>query len=146
MRRINRCLNTRIIEICKNTAFLEELNTHLQTFLPLDLKAHCHVGSFNKGCLLIVVSNAEWASQLRYVVPELRDKLRKDAKIYQLTSIKITIATIKSEELNKSKISPSLSSRARAGIISSLENCNYLPLKEALLKLASIDINLNKNN
>jgi len=146
MRRINRCLNTRIIEICKNTALLEELNTHIQTFLPINLKDHCHVGSFNKGCLLIVVSNAEWASQLRYFVPELRDKLRTEAKIYQLTSIKITIATINSLELTKVKISPSLSDSARSTIINSLDNCNYLPLKKALLKLASIDINLNKKN
>ncbi len=145
MRRINRYLNTRIIEICKNTALLEDLNKHLQNFLPLDLKAHCHVGSFNKGCLLIVTSNAEWASQLRYFVPELRDKLRIEAHIYQLTSIKITIALIKSAELTKSKISPSLSSSARSTIIGSLENCNYLPLKEALLKLASIDIKPEKN-
>ena len=74
MRRINRCLNTQLLDICQRTVQLEELNSKLLGYLPQVLQEHCHVGSFNRGCLVIVVSDSVWASQLRYSIPELRDK------------------------------------------------------------------------
>ena len=136
MRRINRCLNTRLIEICKRTVQLEELNSKLYGFLPNTLQKYCHVGSFNRGCLVIVVNDPVWASELRYSIPELRDKLRKEAGIYQLTSIKLMVATIESSNATKHLNTPSLSTKARDVILSSKEQCSYQPLKDALAQLA----------
>ena len=84
MRRINRCLNPRLVEICQRTRQLEALNSAIKQCLPYALKEHCQVGSFNKGCLIIVVSDPAWASELRYSIPELRDTLRSEAGLYQL--------------------------------------------------------------
>ena len=139
MRRINRCLNTQLLDICQRTVQLEELNSKLLGYLPQVLQEHCHVGSFNRGCLVIVVSDSVWASQLRYSIPELRDKLRGEAGIYQLSSIKVAIAS--TEKIHSTKRPPSalLSSKAREVIIASGEQCNYLPLKKALQKLAEIN-------
>ena len=137
MRRINRCLNTRLVQICQHTVQLEELTSKLYRYLPLPLQEHCHVGSFNRGCLVIAASNAEWASQLRYSIPELRDKLRKEAGVYQLSSIKVIIATIETTHSIKRSNTPLLSSKARDVITASGDQCNYLPLKQALHRLAT---------
>ena len=139
MRRINRCLNTRLVEICKRTVQLEELNSKLIGYLPPSLQEHCHVGSFNGGCLVIVANNPVWASQLRYSVPELRDKLRKEAGIYQLTSIKVTVAAVEVAHFAKrNTTTPTLTTKARETLIAGGDQCSYQPLREALHGLAGV--------
>ena len=137
MRRINQCLNPRLLDICKRTAQLEELNIKLNTYLPQTLQERCHVGSFNGGCLVIVTDNSVWASQIRYVLPEIRDKLRKEGGIYQLTSIKVTVASVDINPAPKRNNSPKLSSKARSAIIDGGYQCKYAPLRQALLNLAN---------
>lgn len=91
MRHITRCLNSKLTEICLHAIKLEEVSATLLSYLPDNLKEHCRVGSFRNGCLMLITHDPVWASQLRYILPELRDKLRSEAKLYQLASIKITI-------------------------------------------------------
>jgi hypothetical protein len=136
MRRINRCLNHRLIELCQRTLQLEELNIKLSQALPEDLQPHCHVGSFNFGCLIIVVHDSVFATPLRYILPELRDKLRKEAGIYQLSSIKITIAMPEKTASTSQKTKFRLSDTSKAALIAAGDQCEYLPLKEALHHLA----------
>jgi len=139
MRRINRCLNKQLADICHRAVQLDELNLKVKQLLPESLRAHCHVGSFGKGCLLLVVDKAEWATELRYGLPELRDNLRQKAGIYQLSSIKIEIAD-DSGQLASVKVkpenSPSLSTAARDACRNAGETCSYDPLKRVLLNLA----------
>jgi hypothetical protein len=141
VRRINRCLNTRLIQICQRTVQLEELTSKLYHYLPSPLQEHCHVGSFNRGCLVIVARDPVWASQLRYSLPELRDKLRIEAGVYQLSSIKVTIATTEATHSIKQPNAPSLSTKARDAITAGGDQCSYLPLKKALHHLATIESN-----
>ncbi len=137
MRSINRCLNKQLAELCQRAVQLESLSTKLTQLLPNELANECKVGSFNKGCLLLTTTNAAWASQLRYLIPELRDKLRKEAGLYQLSSIKIAVdePVFQYEKPVKSN-NISLSEKAKATIISESEHCSYQPLQQALLELA----------
>ena len=93
MRHITRCLNAQLAEICQRAIKLEELNAKIHNYLPENLRDQCHVASFNNSCLILVTRDPVWASQLRYALPELRDKLRSEAGIHQLASIKITVHT-----------------------------------------------------
>lgn len=138
MRRINRCLNPQLVEICQNAMELESLNSLVKTFLPSHLTNYCNVGSFIRGSLTLTIPNANWATELRYLIPELRDKLRKDAGLYQLTGIKIgIIENAESNYSKKSKKKLSLSNAARTAIYSASEQCDYEPLKTALRQLAT---------
>ncbi|MGL5741306.1 MAG: DciA family protein [Legionella sp.] len=137
MRSISHCLNKQLADICQRSVQLEELANKVKLLLPDNLGKECHVGSFNKGCLILTTTNAAWASQLRYALPELRDRLRKEAGMYQLTSIKVavvepTIHYEKSTPLQKHV----LSEKAKATIISESQQCTYEPLQKALLHLA----------
>ena len=93
MRHITRCLNTQLAEICQRAIKLEELNAKIYNYLPEAVREHCHVGSFNNSCLILVTRDPVWASQLRYALPELRDKLRSEAGIHQLACIKVSVDT-----------------------------------------------------
>lgn len=141
MRSISRCLNKQLAEICQRSMQLEELSHKITQLLPPNLASECHVGSFNKGCLVLTTQNAAWASQLRYAIPELRDRLRKEAGMYQLSSIKVSV--VESENpLKKPEqyaVSHELSEKAKATIISESQHCTYQPLQKALLHLANGD-------
>lgn len=135
MRPISRCLNVTLSTICQQALHIEQLTQVVQGFLPAHYQAHYHVGSFNKGCLKLIVVDAAWASQLRYELPSLRDALR-EAGFYQLTAIKIEI------NLLEKKLTPQvsakemrLSSQAQKTILEAAENMSYPPLKEAWMKL-----------
>jgi len=136
VRRINQYLNPRLVDICQRAVKIEELNSKLYSYLPSSLKEHCQVGSFNGGCLVIVTKDVVWAAELRYCLPELRDTLRKEAGIYQLTSIKIAVAIPETSYSSKTRNrTSSLSAKARETIISCGDQCRYEPLKLALQKL-----------
>lgn len=136
MKSIRYCLNKQLAEICQRSVQLEEFTQIINALLPQELALHCKVSSFNKGCLILSAVDAVWASQIRYALPELRDKLRK-AGMYQLSSIKVTIEAPTSEykKIKKSK-SYELTQRAKESILSESQNCAYEPLRKALIHLA----------
>lgn len=136
MQPIQRCLNSKLTELCKKSIQIEALNEKIRDYLPEAMHAHCHVASFTQGCLNIMVNHASWASTLRFMLPELRDQLRGKAGMFQLTSIKITLNT---EDTVRRETPPAsqttLSPKARALILQSTEQCTYEPLKKALQAL-----------
>lgn len=117
---------------------LEELSQKIAQYLPENLASHCSVGSFNKGCLLLTTNDAAWANQLHYFLPELRDKLRKEAGLYQLASIKIKIHDTRPrlKKNQKDQSPPRLSEENRATIIRESQQFSYEPLQKAMLNLA----------
>ncbi|AHE66152.1 DUF721 domain-containing protein [Legionella oakridgensis] len=137
MRRINSCLNAQLETLCQRVIQLDEMNKIVSTYLPETFREYCQVGSFNKGCLVLLVKNSALASQLRYSLPEIRNKLRTEAHIYQLTSIKITIEVEQFNAPLKKTNPPFLSDIARNSIVTTANQCHYTPLKEALYHLAS---------
>ncbi|KTD05973.1 hypothetical protein Lgra_2750 [Legionella gratiana] len=140
MRSISHCLNKQLVDICQRSFQLEELTHKVKQLLPETLAGECYVGSFNKGCLVLTTTNAVWATQLRYVIPELRDRLRKETGLYQLSSIKVTVSTpaFKQEQPLQSQKNE-LSEKAKATIIHESQQCTYEPLQKALLRLADHD-------
>jgi hypothetical protein len=138
MRSIKYCLNKQLADICQRSVQLEELSDKIMHLLPSNLAPWCQVGSFNKGCLVLTTTNAAWASQIRYAIPELRDKLRKEAGMYQLSSIKVTIIEPATQYRKADQPSSNdISDKAKANIISESQNCTYQPLRKALLDLAN---------
>ena len=132
MRHITRCLNPQLAEMCQRAIKLEELNVKVNAYLPESIRDQCHVGSFNNSCLVLVTTDPVWATQLRYCLPDLRDKLRTNAGIHQLASIKITVSNSNNTTKQKPQQAPALSDKARQVILSSGEQVDYLPLKKAL--------------
>lgn len=141
MHRINRCLNPRLSELCQKVLYLEELNDKIAQFLPDNLCQHVKACSFTQGKLVLLVSGQEWASQLRYNLPELRDKLRREGKIYNLVTITIkldtsTIADSHTTNALQQKNAKAIPATAQKMLKEAGEQCPYQPLQDALMRLA----------
>lgn len=91
IRHISKCLNSKLSQICMEAIKLETLSQVVLAYLPTELQAHCHVGSFRSGKLILIASQPTWATALRYAAPELRNTLRSKAKLHQLVSVEIKI-------------------------------------------------------
>lgn len=136
MRTIAHCLNKQLLEISRQAMQLEALNDKLRQFLQPPLREHCQIGSFNKGCLILTTSDAAWATQLRYEIPMLRDKLRAEAGLYQLLSIQIKVSTPSNNQPASVKGRQAiLSEKARATILNAADECQYKPLQKAFYSL-----------
>ncbi len=91
MLHISKCFNQSITNIQSEAVKLHELQKVILNYLPNEMQNTCKIASFNNGCLILNVDDAVWASQLRFMLPEIRDNLRKNHNLYQLSSIKISI-------------------------------------------------------
>lgn len=91
MRPVKNYFNNQIANICTRVLELESLNAKISTLLPDALKNHCQAASFNQGVLILTITNPNLATELRFLKSELRDRLRKEAGLYQLTAIDIKI-------------------------------------------------------
>jgi hypothetical protein len=132
---INKCLNRQLVEICSQVNRLQKTQVKIEQYLPVHLLAHCRVASFNKGSLHLVVDDAVWASELRYLIPALRDKLRAEGGLHQLVAIKLKVQheRIQQKPLNLPR---HISEKTKEMLTTQALECDYLPLREAIAKLA----------
>lgn len=137
MRRINLCLNKQLLTICQKSMQLESLNINVKQFLPAHLQEHCRVSHFEKGIMTLTVDESVWANELRYFLSEIRDKLRKDAGLYQLVSIKTTIASNHqlAKDFPMEKAPPVITREGKERLKTTRANCQFSPLKNILDKL-----------
>ena len=139
---IKRCLNKRLQEICLRSIELEALNYKISRYIPKSMREHFCVSSFNNGCLVLATSDPVWANQIRFSLPEIRDKLRKEEKIYQLTAVKVKIIEPINDKFQPQKSERKMSNNAITAIDAIIDTCSYEPLKEALKNLGK----KNRNN
>lgn len=82
---------------------LQLLQGKLDQCLPDTFKPYCRVANYREGCLVIGVSSAAWATQLRYAIPDLLQLLRTQAGLYDLCSISTYIDPYLHQPLLKEK-------------------------------------------
>ncbi len=66
---------------------LESLKKLWQIYVPTNLRAYTKVANYRDDCLVISVASAAWATELRFILPDMLQILRKEGKLYQLRSI-----------------------------------------------------------
>lgn len=91
MLHISKCFDKNISNIQIQGEKNRELEKIIAAYLPIEMQSAVTIANFNNGCLILNVKDSVWASQLRFMLPELRDSLRKKNNLYQLSSIKIAI-------------------------------------------------------
>lgn len=139
MRRAYQCLDPKLQALCQRAVQYSNLQEKVIPFLPEAYQPHCQVGSYQQGTLVLTVQDPVWASQLRYVLPELRDSLRQNG-FYQLINIEVQVlAKMQDKGMNTPKAKPAtskISKRAQQMIAEGSQSCSYEPLQQALAKLA----------
>ena len=139
MRKLVNCFNRKLVGIYSKAADIRLLNKSIQEFLEKDLKPHCEVRAYTNGVLTIEV-DSQWATQLRFAMPELRSRLRMEAKFYGLRSIKSkTRRAPKNNSAStktKQKPLPSLTEQSVQALTAASECEDDLRVKQAFARLA----------
>lgn len=120
-------------KMAKQLSILTDL---VKTVLPNILKPHCVVASYKETRLTLQVSNGAWASQLRYLIPDLIPKLKTLSPFTDLTAIHYFVAPASAHPRAPAS-KPLELSAANAQLI--LETAEHIPgkLGEILRKIAA---------
>lgn len=70
---------------------LEQLNKILREQLPPPLNQHCRIANLRDDILLLHADSPAWALKLRYSVPDMLDRLRRQPELQQLRTITVKI-------------------------------------------------------
>ncbi|KTC66424.1 Zn-ribbon-containing, possible RNA-binding protein-like protein (plasmid) [Legionella adelaidensis] len=136
MLQISSCFNEKLLEICKQAHNVEIVQKEIFQLLPSPFHQYVRVGSFNQGSLILQTNDAVWASQLRFLLPDIRDQLRKINGFQHLRAIKLIIAPELQEKTEKRKSTPALTNKTKELLLDAAKECEYAPLKKALENLA----------
>lgn len=78
-------------KILAASRYFLQLDVILKQYLEPSLVKHCQVAHYANGRLAIAVSNAVWATQLRYQVPDLLALLRNLEQFRALRTIHVFV-------------------------------------------------------
>ncbi len=116
---------------------LRELNEIVHRFLDAELGLHCEVANVRSGCLILIVDSASWATRLRYELTNLLDRLRYEARLFQISSVQ---CFVRKRPLRKnasiSKTAPALSHENAKLFYAQAAEESDADLAEALRRLA----------
>lgn len=138
MRRIYQCLNSTTTVLCQQTLLLEALQEKVAQFLPPHMQSHCHVAQFSKGQLVLSLENPILATELRYLLPALRDRLRNEGRLHQLSAIKLNIQAepiVALQPTKKPAIQHKLSIESQQCLNQAALLCDYAPLRDILQRI-----------
>lgn len=118
-----------------HAATLQRLNGLVHARLPSPLSAHCRVGNYKGGILIIHVGSATWASKLRYLIPDLRQALATHGEFQGLVEIRLRTIADPSTPPNPAR-RPRMPKEAAVLLNSLAERISSKGLAAALRRLA----------
>jgi hypothetical protein len=123
--------------IQKKVAQLKKLNQIWQEEIAEDLAAHSRIANFRDGHLIIECDSAAWATRLRYMLPEIRQKLRQYPDLQDLSHIEWSIQPHFHSTTSQSSRQPPLLSPSSAQLLkNTATSIKGKPLKEALQRIS----------
>ncbi len=142
MRKILQTENKTLQSLIDKAKQLESLNQKVLAVLPDELKPHCKVANFAHGILTLTVHSAAWGMKLRFAHSDLLRRLRSDAGLYTLKSIKQLVRPFSpAPEQRSSKLAMESAASAES-LTQSAATISDPDLKQALEKLA-LDVRIN---
>ena len=82
---------------------LDRLEHQLDQWLPAELIGRVKVGNFRNNELILFVDSSSWAARLRFVTPQLLQKLRQDGRL-QPERIQVRILPLNQDFLSHFKV------------------------------------------
>lgn len=114
---------------------LEQLQQLLESQLQPAARAHCKVASWRDGCLLLVITDGQWATRLRYQQRRLQRQLGEMEAFTGLTRILFKVQPPVPDAPRPPAALP-LTSSAADNIRSTADGISDPRLREALERLA----------
>jgi len=130
-----------LTELLKKLEVIRELNTIFAQNVDKTLAKHCVVTAIQNGCVIVLLDSGNWATQLRFHIPDLLTKLREHSLFRHIKSICCKTRPIhQNERLNrKKKKSPmkKLSLKVSKEVEESAKLISDEKLRKIMLKIAS---------
>ena len=83
--------NSSLKKLIKKTQSTKNLEAIFHSILDPDFAKNCHFANFKESVLTITVTNAAWATKLRYTIPDIKKNLCTQPEFKKLTSIRYII-------------------------------------------------------
>ena len=119
---------------------LTRLNSILAASLEEKLIPHCQVANYANDSLTVIVYNAIWATQFRFLIPSLIPRLRNEPELAQLKNIvcKITpqIGLREAPSSQVIRLMPKLSFASAEIILHTAQSIKHEKLKSVMERLA----------
>lgn len=116
---------------------LINLNQIWRTVIPNELNEHTRVANFREGHLIIECDSGAWATRLRYLLPDIKQKLLNYPDLHPLVQIEWGIQPEFHTQPIPLKSLPLTLSDTNAELLkNAAETIRTKPLQEALLRIA----------
>ncbi len=113
------------------------LNQIWQTVIPNELNQHTRVANFREGYLIIECDSAAWATRLRYLLPDIKQKLLSYPDLHDLVQIEWSIQPAFHTQPMPLKVLTLTLSNTNAELLkNAAETISVKSLQEALLRIA----------
>lgn len=76
-----------LINLLQKVDKLREFDYLLSQYLEASIVAHCKVANLQNNTLIVIADNGSWATQFRFQVPDLLEKLRQHPDLHGLKAI-----------------------------------------------------------
>ncbi|EKE00563.1 MAG: hypothetical protein ACD_21C00328G0011 [uncultured bacterium] len=86
-------------KLMKKSQVTQDLAFVFQNVIDADLAKHCHFANLEGSVVTVTVTNAAWATRLRYAIPDLIKTLRTQPEFKTVASIRYLV----NRQLNESK-------------------------------------------
>ena len=127
-----------LANLITRTRQLNRLTHMLRRHMDEQLARHCYVGNIQKPTLTILVDSANWATRLRFEIPDLIAKISQDNQVFsgiERISIKILTPTQEKTDMHRPH-GPQMNQENARGIRSLADSIEDPDLQQALNKLA----------
>jgi len=122
--------------LAQKIAQLQRLNELWQKYIDINLAKHTRVANWRDPTLIIEIDNANWATHVRYSLPELLIKLKAEKELAGLKYINWYIKPTESKNKLKPRKTKALSKENSQLLAEAAEHTPHEKLKDALLALA----------
>jgi hypothetical protein len=131
--------NSQLSNLIAKVNQLHQLNQSLSKILDPKLTAHCQITSLENETLTLLVDNSSWGTKIRYMSPDIIEKMQQIPTLYQIKHLKCIVRPNKQHNRSKNKqLEQKLTiSDENAQLLRSIaNNIKDKKLKEALIQLA----------
>jgi hypothetical protein len=91
MKHITACFSKDLIKICQKSYASEKWLQIIHEFIGHPLNQHVFLNQFENGKIILAVDCSLWASELRTILPNLRDHLRNTHQCFNLKFIQVKV-------------------------------------------------------
>lgn len=115
---------------------LSQLQNLLESQLEAGAREHCRIASWRDGCLLLIITDAQWATRLRYQQRRLQKALMQFDEFKELQRMLFKVQPPRTPMRGPIR-TVTLSPTAASSLRESAEHVSDNRLREALERLAS---------